>query len=434
MKNKIFFLLLYILFSLAYTNNLNNMTKIDKKSPIVYEQEIMKIFEKQYRYYVDKMRKSLKKDPNGLSDTYVLYNLQMHMQNTIIYADENNNTKIINKLLDLVLVPFEKQYLTNNEWLNGTHGIVGKESILVITQYFSLLTRVLSAAKRHHVKVNLNSSQIKVIIEHINKWIKIKPYRNIIADRELFCVQSIMQFYDYAKRENLEIPNLRKWKNFVQDYYYNSFSTRWKQVACLSGDAPKEAKCLILSEPALTKKDSYKYAGYGSDIVRESSDINPKAMFNAKGWAKQMPKLVKDIGQDISHARRINWFLETVKRFGKDFKISISEEKLQGWANNLAYRVCRGDKNDPHFTIFSDGTDGWFRVNYSHRPHFGYTLGDMDIHFVASSYGIFGVYNFKIYLWMSSWAKVHWKKLKSNDGYLLDYYTSLSIDIRKEIF
>ena len=123
-----------------------------------------------------------------------------------------------------------------------------------------------------------------------------------------------------------------------------------------------------------------------------------------------------------------------MKRFGKPFEISISDEALQGWANNLAFRVCRGTSEDPHFTVFSDGVDGWYRVGYRNRKNFGYTLGDMDIHFVASSYGIFATYNPRIRKWMQAWAAKHTSTMEGyHGGYQLDYFTSLEIDIHKTL-
>ena len=121
-------------------------------------------------------------------------------------------------------------------------------------------------------------------------------------------------------------------------------------------------------------------------------------------------------------------------------KKPISDDTLQGWANNLAYRVCRGDTNNPYFTIFSDGQDGWYRVNYdggtgTPRPFFGYAPGDMDIDFVSGSYAMFGVYNPKIYEWIDNWIKKDESFLTTNyySGRVLDYYTSKSVNIKNKL-
>jgi hypothetical protein len=178
----------------------------------------------------------------------------------------------------------------------------------------------------------------------------------------------------------------------------------------------------------------YQYAGHGSEITKSSCDTDPNSMFGSDGTAKQPTKTLSKVATDVSHARRFNWFFETIKRFGKPFDVSIRDEALEGWANNLAFRVSRGTLDDPHFTVFSDGVDGWYRVGYRGRKHSGYAPGDMDIHFVASSYGLFGVYNSRIHDWMKAWAN---KNKTALDGYhggrALDYHTSLEINMRKPL-
>lgn len=80
------------------------------------------------------------------------------------------------------------------------------------------------------------------------------------------------------------------------------------------------------------------YSGYGKEKTKTktNSDTDPNAMFDANGIVKHPKKRQAKLGTDVSHARRFNWFFETVKRFGKPFNISISKETLKGWAENLA--------------------------------------------------------------------------------------------------
>lgn len=174
----------------------------------------------------------------------------------------------------------------------------------------------------------------------------------------------------------------------------------------------------------------YNYSGYGAETTRDD-------MFGEDGMAKLPPKALDTISTDVSHARRFNWYFETVKRFGVPFGIYVSDDILQGWANNLAYRVSRGTSENPYFTNFSDGQDGWYRVNYDggsgiSRKFFGYAPGDMDIHFVSGSYGMFGVYNPKIYTWIENWINNHPDFMGTNyySGRILDYYTSMSVNMK----
>jgi hypothetical protein len=234
--------------------------------------------------------------------------------------------------------------------------------------------------------------------------------------------------------KNVEKPigNLESWKQYVRDYMERSIAPKWEVAKHVHEG--REYDCWMLDRTGWAEYYDYQYAGYGSEITKSSSDTDANAMFRADGSAKQPKKTLPKVATDISHARRFNWFFETVKRFGKPFDVSMSDEALEGWANNLAFRVSRGTLNDPHFTVFSDGVDGWYRVGYRGRKHFGYAPGDMDIAFVASSYGIFAAYNSRIRDWMVAWAaKNHSALEQGHGGHALDYHTSLAIDIRKPL-
>ncbi len=401
--------------------------------PLKYRDEIHQAFNKYYEEYKKVIPLNLTKDEDGNSDTYVLYNLQMYLQSAIIYADENDDTEIIEKMLELVKIPFKKEYMTDGKWLNNQYQ-PGEEMELPISQYFSLLTRVLSTAQRHNIDAGLTQREHNIIIEHIDRWINTSSakYNEGIDDVHLFFNQSAMQFYDYAKRKGVDIPNIKAWRQYIQDYKKFTFDKFTQKDKCISN--PKEKNCIVLSRLKMRSKyQDYLYSGYGAETT---SDM----MFDEDGMVKLPSKALKVISTDISHARRFNWYFETVKRFGAPFNIRVSDDILQGWANNLAYRVCRGDTNNPHFTIFSDGQDGWYRVNYdggsgTPRPFFGYPPGDMDIDFVSGSYAMFGVYNPKIYTWIDNWIKKDESFLTTNyySGRVLDYYTSKIVNIKNNL-
>ncbi|MCK5802446.1 MAG: hypothetical protein KAI66_06420, partial [Lentisphaeria bacterium] len=354
-----------------------------------YQDDIQNAFDEHCRYFTSRMRVQLTKDARGFSDTYVLYNVQTNMQNAAIYADEQGNTEILTELLKLCSIPFEPQYMTKGKWLNNSNGLVGVEVDLVLSQYFSLLTRVLSACKRHGIPTHFSDANIDIVNDHIDLWFSKTVNRSRVDDRHMFFVQSALQFYDYLSQSQKQSKKFSSWKQYVQDYMKKSIAPKWEMIT--HTHEGKRYDCWMLDRTGWAKYQDYNYAGYGSEITKSNSDTDPKAMFDSKGIVKQPKKPLEKVGTDVSHARRFNWFFETIKRFGKPFDVSIRDEVLIGWANNLAYRVCRGTVKEPHFTVFSDGVDGWYRVGYSRRKGFGYTLGGMDLHFVASSYGFFGV-------------------------------------------
>jgi len=389
-------------------------------------------FNKHVEYFKSEMYRRLEKDNDGNSDTYVLYDVQMHLQNAIIYADAQGDNEKLGELLELCLIPFESQHMTDGKWLNNRHGLIGVEVDLCIAQYFSFLTRVLSACQRHGVAAELSDETFQIVTSHIDGWLAKRVNRKRVSDRHLFFVQSALQLYDYTKNTGRTIQNIEFWKQYVEDYMSKSITPKWEVVG--QTHEGKTYDCWMLDRTGWAGYRDNDYAGHGSEITKSSSDTDPNAMFWTDGTIKQKKKTLTKVGTDISHARRFNWFFETVKRFGKPFGVSISDEALEGWANNLALRVSRGTVDDPRFTVFLDGVDGWYRVGYSGRKHFGYTSGDMDIHFVASSYGIFGVYNSRIHDWMKAWASKNRTALDGyHGGYALDYYSSMEINIKKPL-
>ncbi len=400
--------------------------------PAHYQDEIATAFNKHVAYFKGEMVRRLAKDKDGNNDTYVLYDVQMHMQNAAIYADERGDQKMLAALVELCLIPFEPEYMTDGQWLNNSYGLIGVEVDLCIAQYFSLLTRVLSTCQRHGIATRFSDDDIHIVTAHIDRWLAQRVNRTRVDDRHLFFVQSALQFYDYMAVRKKAIDGIESWKRYVKSYMVESISPKWEVVK--QTHQGKSHDCWMLDRTGWADYNDYRFAGYGSEITKTRSDTDPNSMFREDGTVKQPPKSLPKVGTDVSHARRFNWFFETVKRFGKPFDVTIGEETLAGWANNLAYRVSRGTLDDPHFTVFSDGVDGWYRVAYRGRKNFGYTLGDMDLHFVASSYGIFGVYNSDIRVWMKAWAIKHQTALDGyHGGYALDYYTSLDIDIRKPL-
>ena len=392
----------------------------------------MTAFDEHFEYFKSEMYRRLTKDSDGNADTYVLYDVQMHMQNAAIYADEQGDREKLSKLLELCLIPFESQHMTDGKWLNNRYGLVGVEVDLCIAQYFSLLTRVLSACERHGVTTRFSDEKIRIVTGHIDNWLEQPVNRSRVDDRHMFFVQSALQFYDYMRNAGMTIANIDAWKQYVEDYMAESITPKWEVVK--HTHEGREYDCWMLDRTGWADYRDNDYAGHGSEITKSSSDTDPNSMFWADGTVKQPKKTLQKVGTDVSHARRFNWFFETIRRFGKPFDVSISDEALEGWANNLAFRVSRGTVADPHFTVFSDGVDGWYRVGYQGRKHFGYTLGDMDISFVASSYGIFGVYNSRIREWMKAWANKNKAALDGyHGGHALSYYTSLEIDMRKPL-
>jgi len=401
--------------------------------------KILIAFNKHVKSMKEDVHKRLKKDSKGYSDTYVLYDIQGHLQNILILADEHGDTDILKKLLELVSIPFESQYISaDGKWIDRKH-YTGRESNLAISQFFGLLTRTLDACARHKVPTDTFSKSeknLKIIHDHISSWMTDNIYYELVSDAQLFYTMSAIHFQEYLNTIKKTNPNFLAWKEYVQNYVNNSIIPLMEEIPCQNSTANQI--CAVLAKDGwLNKKTKdFLYSAYGTEIKNLKSNTDPYAMFYANGNIKQAEKTPLTGATDISHANRFNWFFESIKRFGtKSFDVSIPEKWIEGWANTLAYKVCSGSKALPYFTIYSDGTDGWYRVGYAGRKGFGYSPGlesSMNIHFVASAYGIMGKYNTKIYTWMQAWADNHTSKIGITK-FQLDFLTSMQIDIQKPL-
>lgn len=407
--------------------------KIQNTKTTLYKKNIPKKLKDSFNTYAANWKVELNKRLKE-GDATTLYDLQMHLQNIAILADERGDKEILKKLLELVSIPFK--YLdSNKEWVD-TKGSDSEENELYVSQYFALLTRVLDACERNGVSTKefMPSKNIAVVSNHITKWAdNLYIDEDKLSDTQLFIEMSAIEFNNYLKSRGIKNSYFNKWKKYVQ----KGFSVVKGSIETIPCNSHPEKVCYILGKDTNIDKEDNKYSGYTQEYLPKESDTDPMAMFDSQGIVKHSPKVATG-AWDISHGRRFNWFFETVTRFGKrDFNLTFSKDFLNGWANNIAYNICQNGKNGAYFSIYIDGTKGWYRVNYEGREAYGYYPGennDMNIHFVASSYGIFGVYNPKIYECMDSWVNENEDnrdKVFDTSYFILDYLSSKLIDLHK---
>lgn len=92
---------------------------------------------------------------------------------------------------------------------------------------------------------------------------------------------------------------------------------------------------------------------------------------------------------DLSHGRRLVYFFSAVRRSGASLGLTSDSwwTRFQtGYANQLLYKVFNRDFKNPSFANFMDGTNGWYRVNYSGRASFGYAPGAMSESFIEGGF------------------------------------------------
>lgn len=100
------------------------------------------------------------------------------------------------------------------------------------------------------------------------------------------------------------------------------------------------------------------------------------------------PQPVMGTGWDISHARRLPPVYDSLWRhrdlLGTTFP---TKESIAQLGRQLALVVHQPNASPPQWTNYFDGTNGWYRINYSNRAAFGFAPGAMTRYGSNCSYG-----------------------------------------------
>ena len=84
-------------------------------------------------------------------------------------------------------------------------------------------------------------------------------------------------------------------------------------------------------------------------------------------------------------------FFEAIKRFGSPFDVSISDEKLKGWANKPCFQSIHRNYTRSSFSqFFLTGLMGGFGLAIREERVLVMLPAIWIIHFVGSSFGMFG--------------------------------------------
>ena len=96
-----------------------------------------------------------------------------------------------------------------------------------------------------------------------------------------------------------------------------------------------------------------------------------------------------DTAWDISHARRLVRFLETMYDYPEITDPSLDGDVVRrGFANQLVYNVFNGDWEEPKFVNFFNGIN----VSYT-RPHISYPPFALSHNYLNSGFGFWWRYN-----------------------------------------
>jgi hypothetical protein len=183
-------------------------------------------------------------------------------------------------------------------------------------------------------------------------------YCNVIADPSLLIISGLGYYlggysqveslYSIREREQLEIFFIKSVKVISKEFKIIQ-KNNFKNIS---------VPTLHFQDGAWYGHPDYIYSGYiGSHFP---SSIDKK-------------NSVKTIGLDTAHGSRVIYLLEMLVSNQKKFNLKFpSQKEMKMFTDGFLYSVFNRDFKNPLFKNYMDGSNGWFRVNYSSRKGYGY--------------------------------------------------------------
>jgi hypothetical protein len=215
-----------------------------------------------------------------------------------------------------------------------------------------------------------------------------KSYCNTLTDEDLWNIAGVAELLMAAKADpvlvNVPAATLTGLTRFFR-LGDSLMARRTKATALVSASgAPTSGRLFQAGD--YDDHPDHQYAG----------DTGP----TFPGWkvagqpAARRPRPANGTGWDPSHGRRLVNVLDTLRRATTPLNTSWpSRADMVGFARQVAWGFGRKLPNgSTRFTNYMDGTNGWYRVNYSNRPGFGYAPYAMSEAVPSSGYGVWGAY------------------------------------------
>jgi len=345
-------------------------------------------------------------------DTYALYDIQGYLHNLEAMAQRCARTdrliQLANDLMDAysTLEPVQNN-ASGKAWIckggrvcNNKNNLINKEVMLVSAQglgLMSALANALATSKDPQARANpFIAKTVEVSSQHLLRWGGEKAVKNwqrlSVSKLEdvkngssalFFTDKDLWQIAIYANLAGIYSaqPALRpdiKTEPEQQAQLNNSIRALLQLFKART--SLETISSLSLGRVAAADIDrgfwrlyaDNRYAGYMASEKPLICDVQAgrtKAKLTID--AQDVP-VVKDIGWDISHARRLVHALDALQKnrsaMQQVYGLSASELSVadiaKKFAAQLVSRVWSGDKETPLFSNYWSGVNGWYRVAY----------------------------------------------------------------------
>ena len=400
-------------------------------SPLAAQRTIKAIWKARKQYLLDGVNAKLAR-----RETVALYELQGSTNALLEYAACSGDSDVLDGLSELYLTAHgylrpEKTYVYH--YLPG-HGRLstlpldppeemwasaGGEVVLDVSQFLHAAARATSVVL--DVKADRRTEQMKQLVNKFAPTLKAHYQRWVFGSPGVFQVTGwggdagTFDHYHYLEK--------KADRKFTGPGYCNAVDD--VDMWVLAGVV--EMLAAHQKDPAavpLEKEQAAKFLNYvalGTRLLKSRLTESPLKDFNGEpvtGWNFDLGawdahpdydytgyvgatfptagdrKAAKGVGWDISHARRFVFVFDTLHN-NRDVtgQTLPTREDMTRLANQLVYGAFNRDFVKPLFTNVMDGTNGWYRVNYSGRKNFGYgPYGECNA-VPTGGYGLWSRYN-----------------------------------------
>lgn len=345
-------------------------------------------------------------------DIYALYDIQGYLHNLEVMAQRCARTdRLIQLADDLMGVYSTLEPVQNNEsgyaWIckggrvcNDKNHLINKEVMLVSAQglgLMSALANVLATSKDPKARAHpFVAKTAKVSAQHLLRWGDKKAVKNWQRLRTskledvknnssalFFTDKDLWQIAIYANLAGIYSaqPALRpdiKTEPDQQAQLSDSirallqlFKAR-TSVETISSQPLGRVAAADIDRGFWRLYADNRYAGYTASEKPAICDVQAGRTKAKLAIDAQDVPVVKDIGWDISHARRLVHVLDALQKnrstmqqiYGLSNSELPSPDLAKAFAAQLVSRVWNGDKETPLFSNYWSGANGWYRVAY----------------------------------------------------------------------
>jgi len=371
--------------------------------------------------YINYMNRSLSPDNNDDWQSCALYDIENLTINLLTYAAYTEDYAVINDVAEVYLTAHK--YLLKHEndekytyrdgyfyWPRNSGSEIGMESHLHSSQFLYAVSSAINIIlgldeqiredPRYEYMNELVNKYSPIVVDHYYRWLihganddyygrgALRTYatdrmrdNKAVSDIYMWVVAGIVETLAANNKDpsRVRITTARMNKFRACVYDGNSLFEQRLSSSQLTDFNGNAVTGLNFDLGRRDRWGSYLYTGHTSKSFPRKSDV----------------RQASNVGWDLAHARRFVHVFETL-HVNRNITLETfpNDDVMRGLANQFAYGAFNKDLNNPIFTNFMDGTDGWYRAHWNDRKGFGYPpLCGVEKAPLNGGYGFWSKYN-----------------------------------------